>query len=74
MTKAEVVQIQIDALSAWIDELNEHFDDDRDRVIPFDYSPELSAAMQLHGISDPDTARAVFSERAQALVGLRNRL
>jgi hypothetical protein len=74
LTKAEAVQTQIDALSVWIDELNENFDDQRDRVVPFDYSDELTAAMNLHGISDPNRAWVVFSERVQALIGLRDRL
>jgi hypothetical protein len=43
-------------------------------VVPFDYSAELTAAMDLHGISDPDTALAVFTERSQALTSLCERL
>lgn len=74
MTKAEAVQTQIDALSVWIAELNENLDNDLNRVVPFDYSAELTAAMDLHGIRDPDTALAVFSERAQALTSLCKRL
>jgi hypothetical protein len=74
LTKAEVVQTQIDALSVWITELNENFDDNLNRVVPFDYSAELTAAMDLHGISDPDTALAVFTERSQALTSLCERL
>ena len=74
MSKAEAVQAQIDALLAWIDELGENFDEEFGRIVPFDYSSSLSAAMDLHGISDPQTAWAVFSERAEALTGLRDRL
>ncbi len=74
MDKAEAMQMQIDALGAWIQELSENVDDDLDRVVPFDYSPELAAAMQLHGISDPDRAWVVFSVRAAALKGLLSRL
>ena len=74
MTKAEAVQTQIDALSVWIAELRMNLDDDLDRVVTFDYSAGLTAAMNLHGISNPDTALAVFSERAQALTDLRDRL
>jgi hypothetical protein len=43
-------------------------------VIPFAYSAELIAAMDLHGISDPHTAWAAFSERTEALMSLRDRL
>ena len=67
MDKAKAVQAQIDTLSAWVQELSENFDDDLDQVVPFDYSPELAAAMQLHGISDPHRAWVVFNERAGAL-------
>lgn len=74
MTKAEAVQTQIDALSIWIAELNENFDDYLGRVVPFDYSAELTAAMDLHGISDPHMAWAAFSERMEALMSLRDRL
>ena len=74
MTKAEAVQTQIDALGAWIAELDENFDDELGRVVPFGYSARLTAAMDLHGIGDPDAARAVFSERARALAELHDRL
>ncbi len=74
MSKAEAVQAQIDALSAWIDELGENFDEELDRIVPFDYSASLTAAMDLHGIGDPQTAWTVFSERAEALTGLLARL
>lgn len=74
MSKAEAVQTQIDALSAWIDELGENFDEELDRIVPFDYSDSLTAAMDLHGIGDPQTAWTVFSERAEALTGLLARL
>lgn len=74
MSKAQAVQAQIVALSGWIAELNENFDDDLDRIMPFDYSPDLAAALELHGIDDPNTAWSVFSERAEALKGLLSRV
>jgi hypothetical protein len=74
LNKTEAVQAQIDALSAWIDELGENFDEELDRIVTFDYSDSLTAAMDLHGIGDPQTAWAVFSERAEALMALRARL
>ena len=74
MSKAQAVHAQIDALSGWIAELNENFDDDLDRIMPFDYSPNLAAALELHGIDDPDTAWSVFSERAETLKGLLSRI
>ena len=74
MSKAEAVQAQIEALSGWIAELNENFDDDTGRVVSFDYSPDLAAALELHGIEDPNTAWYVFSERAEALRDLLSRV
>ncbi len=74
MSKAQAVHAQIDALSGWIAELNENVDDDLDRIVPFDYSPNLAAALELHGIDDPDTAWSVYSERAETLKGLLSRI
>ena len=74
MSKAQAVQAQIEALSGWIAELNENFDDDFGRIVPFDYSPDLAAALELHGIDDPNTAWHVFSERAEALRELLSRV
>lgn len=74
LTKAQAVQTQLDVLNDWIAELGENFDDDLNRVVPFEYSSKLAAAMKLHGITDPHTAWTVFSARAEALSDLRERL
>jgi hypothetical protein len=74
LTKAQAVQTQLDVLNDWIAELGENFDDDLNRVVPFECSAELTAAMKLHGITDPHTAWTVFSARAEALLDLRYRL
>ena len=74
LTKAQAVQTQLDVLNDWIAELGEHFDDGLDRVVRFEYSAKLAAAMKLHGITDPHTAWTVFSARAEALSDLRDRL
>ena len=74
MTKAEAVQTQLDALNQWIAELGKNFDADLGRVVPFEYSAKLAAALKLHGISNPHTAWSVFSSRAEALADLRERL
>ncbi len=74
MTKGQAVQTQLDVLNDWIAELGENFDDDLNRVVPFEYSSKLAAAMKLHGITDPHTAWTVFSARAEALSDLRERL
>jgi hypothetical protein len=72
--KVQAVQAQIEALSGWIVELNENFDDNLDRIVRFDYSANLAAALDLHGIDDPHTAWYVFSEREEALKGLLSRV
>ncbi len=74
MSKADAVQAQIDVLSSWTAELNENFDDDLDRIVRFDYSANLAAALVLHGIDDPHTAWYVFSEREEALKELLSRV
>ena len=74
MSKADAVQAQIDVLSSWTAELNENFDDDLDRIVRFDYSANLAAALELHGIDDPNTAWYVFSEREKTLKGLLSRV
>jgi hypothetical protein len=74
LTKAQAVQTQLDALSDWIAELGENFDENLNRVIPFEYSAKLGAALKLHGIDDPHMAWTVFSARADALSELHARL
>ena len=74
MGKVQAVQAQIEALNGWIVELNENFDDNLDRIVRFDYSANLAAALDLHGIDDPHTAWYVFSEREEALKGLLSRV
>ncbi len=74
MTKAQAVQTQLDVLNDWIAELGENFDDNLNRVVPFEYSLKLTATMKLHAITDPHTAWTVFSARAEALSDLRDRL
>ena len=74
MTRAQAVQTQLDVLSDWIAELGENIDEALNRVVPFEYSAKLAAALELHGIDDPHTAWAVFAARAEALSDLRDRL
>jgi hypothetical protein len=64
----------LDVLNDWIAELGENFDEGLNRVVPFEYSAKLAAALELHGIDDPHTACTVFSARAEALLELRDRL
>ena len=74
MTKAQAVQTQLDVLNDWIAELGENFDNNLGRVVPFECSAKLAAALKLHGIDDPHTAWTVFSARAEALSELQDRL
>jgi hypothetical protein len=50
LTKARAVQTQLDTLSDWIAELGENIGEDLNRVVPFEYSAELTAALELHGL------------------------
>jgi hypothetical protein len=70
LSKAQAVQAQIETLKAWINELNENFHNDLDRIIPFDYSSNLAAAMDLHGIGDPHTAWSIFNRRVEMLLDI----
>ena len=72
--KAQAVQTQLDVLAEWIAEPGENIDEDLNRVIPFEYSAKLAAALELHDINDPHTAWTVFSARAEALSDLHDRL
>jgi hypothetical protein len=74
LAKAQAVQTQLDVLAGWIAELCENFDNDRNRVMPFEYPAKLAAALKLHGIDDSHTAWTVCSARAEALSNLRNQL
>jgi hypothetical protein len=60
-------------LTNWV-RTGENFDDDVNRVVPFEYSAKLAAALKLHGIDDPHTAWTVFLARAEALSDLRDQL
>jgi hypothetical protein len=74
LTKVQAVQMQLDVLSDWIAELGQNFDNDLNRVVPFEYTAKLAAALKLHGIDDPHTAWTAFTARAEALSDLRDRL
>ena len=74
MGTAELVRTQLDALDCWIAELSENFDEDLNRIVPFGYSPDLEAALDLYGVNDPHAAWVIFCERADALTGLLDRL
>jgi len=42
LTKAQAVQVQLDVLSDWIAELGQNFDNDLNRVVPFEYTAKLA--------------------------------
>jgi hypothetical protein len=54
--------------------VSQNFDNELNRVVPFEYTAKLAAALKLHGIDDPHTAWTVFTARAEALSDLRDRL
>jgi hypothetical protein len=69
----DYVQDQVNALEDWRIELGEHFDDALNRVVAFDYSPELAAAMSIYGLLDnPDEAFHVFWDRIEDLWDIRD--
>ena len=51
-----------------LSELNEHYDEDLDRVVVFRYSDELIQAMNEHEVYSPDDAWLVFAERIDELL------
>jgi hypothetical protein len=51
-----------------LSELNEHYDEDLDRVVVFRYSDELIRAMNEHEVYSPDDAWLVFADRIDELL------
>ena len=51
-----------------LSELNDHYDEDLDRVVVFRYSEELIEAMNEHEVYNPDDAWLVFAERIDELL------
>jgi hypothetical protein len=51
-----------------LSELNEHYDEDLDRIGVFRYSDELIQAMNDHEVYNPDDAWLVFADRIDKLL------
>ncbi len=51
-----------------LSELNEHYDEDLDRIVVFRYSDELIQAMNEHEAYNPDDAWLVFADRIDELL------
>ncbi len=51
-----------------LSELNEHYDEDLDRIVVFRYSDELIQAMNEHEAYNPDDAWLVFAHRIDELL------
>jgi hypothetical protein len=51
-----------------LSELNDHYDEDLDRIVVFRYSDELIQAMNEHEVYNPDDAWLVFADRIDGLL------
>jgi hypothetical protein len=51
-----------------LSELNDHYDEDLDRIVIFRYSDELIQAMNEHEVYNPDDAWLVFADRIDELL------
>jgi hypothetical protein len=51
-----------------LSELNDHYDEDLDRIVVFRYSEELIEAMNEHEAYNPDDAWLVFADRIDELL------
>jgi hypothetical protein len=51
-----------------LSELNEHYDEDLDRVVVFRYSDELIQAMNEYEVYNPDDAWLVFADKIDELL------
>ncbi len=51
-----------------LSELNDHYDEDLDRIVVFRYSDELIEAMNEHEVYNPEDAWLVFADRIDELL------
>jgi hypothetical protein len=59
---------QLNQYARLLSELNDHYDEDLDRVVIFRYSDELIQAMNEHEVYNPDDAWLVFADRIDELL------
>ena len=59
---------RLDQYAQLLSELNDHYDEDLDRIVVFRYSDELIQAMNEHEVYNPDDAWLVFADRIDELL------
>ena len=59
---------RLDHYARLLSELNDHYDEDLDRIVGFRYSDELIEAMNELEVYNPDDAWLVFADRIDALL------
>ena len=59
---------RLDQYAQLLSELNDHYDEDLDRIVVFRYSDELVRAMNEHEVYNPDDAWLVFADRIDELL------
>ena len=60
--------VRLNEYARLLSELNEHYDENLDRVVVFWYSDELIRAMNEHEVYSPDDAWLVFADRIDELL------
>jgi hypothetical protein len=59
---------QLNQYARLLSELNDHYDEDLDRIVIFRYSDELIEAMNEHEAYNPDDAWLVFADKIDELL------
>ena len=59
---------RLDQYAQLLSELNDHYDEDLDRIVVFRYSDELIRAMNEHEAYNPNDAWRVFADRIDELL------
>jgi hypothetical protein len=59
---------QLNQYARLLSELNDHYDEDLDRIVVFRYSDELIQAMNEHEAYNPDDAWLVFADKIDELL------
>ena len=59
---------QLNQYARLLSELNDHYDEDLDRIVIFRYSDELIEAMNEHEVYNPDDAWLMFADKIDELL------
>jgi hypothetical protein len=59
---------QLNQYARLLSELNDHYDEDLDRIVIFRYSDELIQAMNEHEAYNPDDAWLVFADKIDEML------